>query len=63
MTGLSNVTRTYTVQLVTTRELPLDSIKATRYTALTPIIRVREIIKVKCLGVDMLLEASLMIPG
>ena len=44
---LSDVTRMSTVQIVKTRELPLDCIKATQYTALAPMIRVREIIKVK----------------
>ena len=33
VTGLSNVTQTPVVQWVTNRELPLDCIKATRYTA------------------------------
>ena len=47
---------------MTTRELPLDCIKATRYTALAPMIRVWEIIKVKNLDVDMLLAELLMMP-
>ena len=62
VTGLSNVTQTPAVRWVKTRELPLDFIKATSYTALTQMIRVQEIIKVKFWDVDMLLAASLMIP-
>ena len=47
---------------MTTREVTLDCIKATRYTALAPMIKVQDIIKVTFLDVDMLLAASLMIP-
>ena len=47
VTGMSDVTQTSSAQLVTTRDLHLDCIKYTRYTALAPMIRVREIIKVK----------------
>ena len=47
VTGLSGVTLMSVVLRVETRELPLDCIKATRYTSLAPIIRVREIMKVK----------------
>ena len=57
-----DVTLTPALQLVTTREIHIDCIKATWYTALAPMIRVQEILKVKFLDVDMLLAASLMIP-
>ena len=43
----SDITRTSTVKLLTTIELPLGYIKATLYTTLSPMIRVRETIKVK----------------
>ena len=46
VTGLSDINRTSAVKWVTTRELTLGCFKATRYTALAPMIRVREIIKV-----------------
>ena len=36
VTGLSDVTQTSAVRLVTTRELPLGCIKYTRYTSRTP---------------------------
>ena len=62
VTGMSNVTRTSAVRWVTTRELPLGCIKAARYTALAPMIRVRETIKMKILDLDILLAASLIIP-
>ena len=61
MTGLSDITHMSHVLAVTTRELPLDFIKATRCTALDPINTVQEIIKVKFLDDDMLLAAILMI--
>ena len=46
VTGLSDINRTSTVQLVTSRELPLCCSIVTRHTALVSMIRVREIIKV-----------------
>ena len=61
VTGLFGVTRMSVIQWVTTRALPLCCIKATRYTALAPMIRARDTIKVKFWDVDMLLAASLMI--
>ena len=45
VTGLSEITQMSAVLALNTRELPLDCIKATGYTALDPIIRVQEIIK------------------
>ena len=44
VTVLSDVTKTSAVHLLTTRELPLGCFKAKRYTAIAPMIRVREMI-------------------
>ena len=46
VTGVSNVTRTCAVLLVTTREPPIGCTKGTQYNTLDPMISVREIIKV-----------------
>ena len=46
VTGLSDVTRTSDVKCMTTRDIPLGCFKATRYTALVPMFRVRDIIEV-----------------
>ena len=45
VTGRYDVTRTSVVRWVTTKQLPIGCIKATRYTELSPMIRVQDIIK------------------
>ena len=62
VTGLSDFTWTSAVQWVKNKDLHLGCIKSTRYTALAPMIRVWEIIKVEFWDVDMLLAASFLIP-